>query len=149
MPFLSMKGIVKRFGATVALDGVDFEVERGEVHALVGENGSGKSTLMRVLAGAIRPDEGQMALDGRPFNPRNPSDGRSAGIAMIYQELALCPHLSVRENILLGVESNHGGIIDAAESRSRARDALEKLGYPDLDVDLPTSRYPIALQQII
>jgi ribose transport system ATP-binding protein len=149
MPFLSMKGIVKRFGATVALDGVDFEVERGEVHALVGENGSGKSTLMRVLAGAIRPDEGEMAIDGRPYNPKNPADGRSAGIAMIYQELALCQHLSVRENILLGVEPTHAGVIDRGASRGRAREALAKLGYPDLDVEMETSRYPIASQQVI
>jgi ribose transport system ATP-binding protein len=149
MAFLSMQGIVKRFGATVALDGVDFEVERGEVHALVGENGSGKSTLMRVLAGAIKPDEGTITLNGQPYSPKHPADGRAAGIAMIYQELALCPDLSVAENILLGVEDSAGGVIKRAESHERARQALEKLGYGNLDVSQPTSRYPIAIQQVI
>ncbi|MEX2244460.1 MAG: ATP-binding cassette domain-containing protein, partial [Fimbriimonadaceae bacterium] len=94
MPFLELRGIEKRFGATVALGGVDFSLERGEVHALVGENGSGKSTLMRVLAGVHPLDAGSMSLDGAPFLPRSPRDARERGVAMIHQELSLCPDLS-------------------------------------------------------
>jgi ribose transport system ATP-binding protein len=100
---LRMEDVHKRFGATVALGGVDLSVRAGEVHALVGENGAGKSTLMKVLSGAHAPDEGRMWLDDQPYAPRNPMDARRSGVAMIYQELALAPHLSVMENILLGM----------------------------------------------
>src|SRR5690349_4527522 len=106
-PRLSMTGVRKRFGATIALDGVDFAVPAGTVHALIGENGAGKSTLMKVLAGAHAADEGSMQLDGEPYRPRDPMDARRRGVAMIYQELSLCPHLSVEENILLGMEPTH------------------------------------------
>src|SRR5215471_3120471 len=101
-PRLKMLAVRKRFGATLALRGVDLEVQPGEILALVGENGAGKSTLMKVLSGAHSPDEGEMWLDGQPYRPRNPIDARTAGVAMIYQELALAKDLSVMENILLG-----------------------------------------------
>ncbi|HKO15948.1 MAG TPA: ATP-binding cassette domain-containing protein, partial [Gemmatimonadaceae bacterium] len=94
-PRLRVAGAAKRFGATVALDGVDLAVAAGEVHALIGENGAGKSTLMNVLAGAVRPDRGAMHVDGRPYAPGSPLDARRRGIALIHQELSLCPHLSV------------------------------------------------------
>src|SRR5215218_4187109 len=81
---LRMVGVHKRFGATIALGGVDLHVNGGEVLALVGENGAGKSTLMKVLSGAHLPDEGEMWLDGKPYRPRNPLDARRAGVAMIY-----------------------------------------------------------------
>jgi ribose transport system ATP-binding protein len=99
-----MQGIRKRFGGTVALDGVDLSVEPAEIHALLGENGAGKSTLMKILAGAIGPDEGTMTLDSRPFAPRDPIAARDGGVSMIYQELTLAPHLTVGQNLLLGRE---------------------------------------------
>src|SRR5436190_11114519 len=92
---LRMQDVHKRFGATVALAGVDLDVNAGEVVALIGENGAGKSTLMKVLSGAHVPDQGRMSLDGQPYSPRNPLDARRAGVAMIYQELSLARHLSV------------------------------------------------------
>ena len=107
-PRLRVAGIHKRFGATIALDGVDLSVERGEVLAVIGENGAGKSTLMKVLSGAHLPDAGQMWLDGVSFTPRTPMDARRAGVSMIYQELSLAPHLSVMENVLLGMEPTRG-----------------------------------------
>ena len=107
-PRLKMLGVSKRFGATRALKNVDLEVAPGEILALVGENGAGKSTLMKVLSGAHQPDDGQMWLDGEPYRPRNPLDARERGIAMVYQELSLAPHLSVMENILLGIEPTTG-----------------------------------------
>src|SRR3954454_5142424 len=105
---LLMQGVHKRFGATVALGGVDLSVGAGEVLALVGENGAGKSTLMKVLSGAHQPDEGKMWLAGELYRPRDPLEARRAGVAMIYQELSLAPHLTVAENILLGLEPGRG-----------------------------------------
>src|SRR5438309_1007226 len=110
-PRLRLTGIRKRFGATLALDGVDLSVDPGQVHAIVGENGAGKSTLMKVLSGAHLPDEGRMWLDGVPYSPRSPMDARKAGVCMIYQELSLAPHLSVMENILLGMEPTRGPFV--------------------------------------
>ena len=101
---LKMCGVQKRFGATQALRDVSLEVADGEVHALIGENGAGKSTLMKILSGACKPDAGSLELDGRRFTPKDPHHARQCGIAMIYQELNLAPHLSVAENILLGCE---------------------------------------------
>src|SRR5450432_3234430 len=101
---LRMAGVRKRFGATIALDGVDLRVDSGEVLALVGENGAGKSTLMKILSGAHTADEGKMWLDGEEYQPRDPLEARRRGVAMIYQELSLAKDLSVTENILLGME---------------------------------------------
>ena len=101
-----MRGIRKAFGATIALDGVDLAVAPGEICGLVGQNGAGKSTLMAILAGALRPDAGSMSIFGAAYAPRNPIEARRAGVAMIYQELSLAPHLSVMENILLGARAD-------------------------------------------
>jgi ribose transport system ATP-binding protein len=146
---LQMQGVHKRFGATVALAGVDLSVSGGEVLALVGENGAGKSTLMKVLSGAHLPDEGQMWLDGQPYAPRNPLDARRAGVAMIYQELSLARHLSVMENILLGMEPTLGPILNWQEIRRRAADAMAQLGRPDIPLDVPVMRLSIAEQQMV
>jgi len=144
-----MQGIRKRFGATVALDGVDLAVDAAEVHGLVGENGAGKSTLMKILSGALRPDEGVMELEGQPYHPRNPQEGRQAGVAMIYQELSLAPHLSVEENILLGIEPTRLGFVRRGEVRQRARVALEQLGHGDLDPAVQVSTLSVGRQQIV
>ena len=144
-----MTGVRKAFGATVALDGVDFEVLAGEVHALVGENGAGKSTLMKILAGAVEPDAGRLVLDGGLFQPRHPLGARQAGIAMIYQELSLAPHLNAVENILLGTEITRRGFLRLEQSRIRALRALEQLGHPDLPLDIPVGRLSVAEQQIV
>ncbi|HJV96655.1 MAG TPA: ATP-binding cassette domain-containing protein, partial [Albitalea sp.] len=102
---LAVDGIGKSFGGTRALDGVSFDLAAGEVHAIVGENGAGKSTLMKILSGAVMPDGGTVRLDGAPYRPRDPMDARRRGVAMVYQELSLAPHLTVAENILLGTET--------------------------------------------
>src|SRR4051794_5910286 len=146
---LEMRDIKKRFGATIALDGVSLRVMPGEVHALVGQNGAGKSTLMKTLSGAHAPDSGEMFLDGKPYTPRNPLDGRKLGVAMIYQELSLAPHLSVMENVLLGMEPGTMGFLRWSAIRRRAREALATLGHPHLDVDRVTAGLSPATQQII
>jgi ribose transport system ATP-binding protein len=148
-PRLEMIGVRKRFGATVALDGVDFAVEPGSVHALVGENGAGKSTLMKCLAGAHAADEGSLRLDGSRYAPRNPMDARRAGVAMIYQELSLCPHLSVEENILLGMEPARAGLLRRGSIRARARGALHALGHDEIDPKARVSTLSVARQQLV
>ena len=120
---LDVAGVAKRYGATIALDGVDLAVRPGEVLALLGENGAGKSTLMNVLSGEVQPDRGEMRLNGEPFAPSAPSDARRRGVALIHQELSLCPHLSVTDNVLLGNEVAHRGWIDRPAARARARAA--------------------------
>ncbi len=144
-----MTGICKQFGATIALDHVQLNVERGEVHALVGENGSGKSTLMRILSGAETPDSGTITLDGEVYAPKNTIQGRKAGIAMIYQELSLCPDLSTAENVMLGMEFQTLGIIDKKTTRKKTEDALKLLGIEEVNVDIPVKFLPIATRQLI
>ena len=148
-PRLRMQGIRKRFGATIALAGVDLSVAPGQVLALVGENGAGKSTLMKVLSGAHEPDEGEMWLDGKPYNPRNPLEARRAGVAMIYQELSLARHLSVAENIVLGVEPGRGPLMGWSQARRAAADAMRQLGRPDIPIDVAVGRLSIASQQLV
>jgi len=150
-----MRGVRKAFGGTVALDGVDLAVGSGEVCALVGQNGAGKSTLMSILAGATMPDAGVMTLDGARYAPRSPREARTAGVAMIYQDLSLAPHLSVMENIALGVEPKRpgvlgaSGIVDRDVMRRTARAALEQLGHSDISVDAPVGQLAPAAQQLV
>jgi ribose transport system ATP-binding protein len=146
---LEMRGVSKRFGATRALHRVDLHVRPGEVLALVGENGAGKSTLMKILSGAHAPDEGEMCLDGQPYMPRNPLDARRHGIAMIYQELSLAPHLSVMENVLLGVEPTRGLLVRWAEMKRRAAAALEQVGLSGVRPETLVNRLSLAQQQMV
>jgi len=148
-PRLQLTGIHKRFGATVALDGVSLDVAPGEVHALVGENGAGKSTLMKILSGALEADAGTMTLEGAAYAPANPLQARRAGVVMVNQELAIAPHLSVAENIVLGAEPGHGGLVHHAASRRIAGEALAQLGRPDIPLDVPAGRLSVAEQQLI
>jgi len=148
-PRLEMTGVRKRFGATLALDGVDLSVLPGECHALVGQNGAGKSTLMKILSGAHPADAGLLRIDGEPYRPRDPLDGRRRGVGMIYQELSLAPHLSVEENIVLGVEPGRFGWLDRGEIRRLAVDALGQLHHPEIRPEARTGSLTIAQQQIV
>ena len=148
-PRLEMRNIGKSFAATVALDDVSITASRGEVYALVGENGAGKSTLMKVLSGAVRPDFGTMSLDGNPYAPRNPLDARHAGVGMIYQELSLAPHLSVEDNIVLGMEPSRLGVLRRSDIRGLAVDALGQLGHADIRPGDRTGSLSAARQQIV
>ena len=125
-PLVELRGIVRAFGGVRALKGVDFTVEAGEVHALVGENGAGKSTLMRVLAGEIAPDAGEIRIAGEHVTGFNPGIATSRGIAVIHQETALAPDLSVAENIFM---RELPIAISWPALRRRARDLLTRLGF--------------------
>ncbi len=148
-PRLTMRGIHKRFGSTHALRGVDLELRTGEVHALVGENGAGKSTLMKVLSGAERADAGSMTLVGQPYAPGGPSEARRRGVAMIYQELTLAPHLSVEANMLLGLEPSRCGVLLRREGRRRVCAALETLEHPEIQPEQSVARLSPAAQQLV
>jgi ABC-type sugar transport system ATPase subunit len=147
------QAIRKRFGATTALNGVDFDVMPGEVHALVGENGAGKSTLVRILAGVHRPDEGRVAINGKNCHFSSPHDAIAAGIVTIPQELRLVPALSVAENLALGdlpVRRLWGllPVVDRARMRADANSQLARFDF-SADPDRPISHLGFAEQQII
>ena len=146
---LQVAGIAKRYGATIALDGVDLAVHPGEVLALLGENGAGKSTLMNVVSGEVQPDRGVMHLNGAPYAPSAPSDARRQGVALIHQELSLCPHLSVTDNVLLGNEVSRRGWIDRPAARTRALALLAELPHPEIHPDRRLSDLSLPARQIV
>src|SRR5215469_4578961 len=147
--FLEISGLQKRFGATPALDGVDLAVRKGEVHAIIGENGAGKSTLMNILAASLRPDAGAITLQGLPYRPADPLEARRRGIAHIHQELSLCPHLSVAENIFLGTEPRRLGWLDRHRLNDRAKELLETFHHPAITPQRRVSDLPLAARQIV
>jgi len=146
---LTLHAITKHFGATIALDGVDLDVAPGEVHALIGENGAGKSTLMNILSGAFPPERGSMIVNGQPYAPRGPAEARERGIAHIHQELALCRHLSVAENILMGIEPSRGGWLHRDELNDRAAALLAEFGRAEIDPRARVADLPLADQQVV
>ncbi len=148
-PALRMRGIRKAFPGVVALDGVDLEVRKGEVHVLLGENGAGKSTLMKVLSGAIRCDAGEIELLGRPVEIHGPAHAQALGIRIIYQEFNLVPQLSAAENIFLGGEPTLGlGLVDRRRLQAEAGRRLEALGIR-IDPTRPVRELGVAQQQMV
>ena len=142
---LSARGLVKRYGQVTALGGTDFELEAGEILAVIGDNGAGKSTLIKVLSGAVTPDEGEVWLEGERVHFRSPVDARRAGIETAYQDLALAPALDVATNLFLGRELRRPGvlgsvlrIVDRAEMRRRAQRQMA-----DLRIALPSVAEPV------
>src|SRR5438046_3581410 len=149
MTVLSLSNISKRFGPTVALDGVDLRWPKGEVHGLIGENGAGKSTLLNVLAGLIKPDAGTIEVEGRAYAPASPLDARERGIALIHQELSLFPHLSVAENIMMGSEPSNWGLLDRSSLRTRTLEVLESFNHPEIAPETQVGKLSIAAQQLV
>jgi len=145
---LSMRAIRKTFGDVTVLRDVDLECHAGELLAICGENGAGKSTLMKVLGGIYTPDGGEILIDGKPVRFEHPAAARQAGVAIIHQELALLPHRTVAENICLGREPSHRGVIDRKALRETARAALQRVGSM-LDPDTECGRLSIAEQQMV
>src|SRR4051794_12988615 len=145
---LRMTGIRKQFPGVVALDDVDFRLFPGEVHALMGENGAGKSSLIKVLTGVYGIDAGTVLLAGEPVSFTGPADAQRGGVSTVYQEVNLCPNLSVAENILLGREPRRFGRIHWSALRRRATELLARLDV-SLDVSAPLGQQSIAVQQLV
>jgi erythritol transport system ATP-binding protein len=145
---LSARGVTKTYGATAALRGVDFDVRGGAVNVLIGENGAGKSTLMRILAGVEQPDSGELRLDGALVTVRSVRDAARQGVGIVFQELNLCPNLTVVENIFLGRNLRAGVAIDHAAECGKAEAALKRLGA-NFDCRTPVSALSIGQQQIV
>lgn len=134
-PIIMARGLMKRYGTVVAMNGCDFDLLPGEILAVIGDNGAGKSTLIKALSGAVTPDHGTIELEGKPVQFRGPEDARSAGIETVYQTLAMSPALSIAENMFLGREWRKPGIMgsvfrmtDRARMNSFARQKLSELG---------------------
>ena len=147
-PVLEARGIVKVFGQHRALDGVDFAVHLGEVHALLGENGAGKSTLIKILTGAYQPDGGELLLEGAPITLRDPLHGQGYGIGTVYQEVNLLPNRSVAENLFLGRQPTRFGLVDRKQIEAKAKDLMQRYGL-DIDVRAELSEFSVAVQQIV
>ena len=146
---LQMKNISKKFPGVQALDNVNFDLHRGEVHALVGENGAGKSTLIKILAGAVKKDSGEIFLNGKPKEIATPGDAQRSGIAVIYQELMLVPALSVAENIFFGrMALRWRFFINRKLLRRQAQIILQRVGLK-VDVQQKLSSLPVAQQQMV
>jgi len=147
-PLLEMRGISKHYPGVQALDGVDLALHAGEVLALMGENGAGKSTLMKVLAGAVRPDAGEIAVDGAVQAIHSPLAAREAGVAVIHQEFNLVPALSVRENIFLGLETTTAGFVRVSDERRQAEALLARVGVA-VSPETACGRLTVAQQQAV
>ncbi|MGO1389183.1 sugar ABC transporter ATP-binding protein [Brachybacterium alimentarium] len=145
---LAARDIVKTYGGTRALKGVNFEIHRGEVTTLFGENGAGKSTLMKILSGVEQPTSGQIELEGEPVSFATTTEARDHGIAIIHQELSLAPNLSVRDNIYLGREITHGGRVDFAEETRRTAALLEDM-HLDVSPSALVGDLRVGQQQIV
>jgi ABC-type uncharacterized transport system ATPase subunit len=137
-PALELRGITKRFGSLVANDAIDFELRRGEIHALLGENGAGKSTLMNVLYGLHQPDEGEILLDGEVVRIDSARRAIQLGIGMVHQHFMLVPVMTVAENLVLGSEPSRGPLLDYATAAARTRELSQRFGLavdPDARVE--------------
>ncbi|KLK89737.1 sugar ABC transporter ATP-binding protein [Microvirga vignae] len=147
-PLLSMHGINKRFAGIPALRAAELVVEKGEVHALIGQNGAGKSTLIKILTGYYAKDSGEIVFDGKPVTFSSPQEAQGAGISTIYQEINLVPYRSVTENICLGREKRRFGLLDWRAMHAEARALLSRFNI-DIDVHRPLMAYPTAVQQMV
>ena len=143
-----MKGIEIQFPGVKALDGVDFSLRRGEVHALLCENGAGKSTLIKCLTGVNKMDAGTITLEGKEIRPTDPKNAMDLGISTVFQEINLCDNLSVAENIFIGRQPIRRGQIDWKEINRRSQELLERFKI-HIDVTRPLSQYSTAIQQMV
>jgi len=146
---LELSSISKRFGHNLVLNNIDFDLREGEVEAILGENGAGKSTLIKILSGAYQPDGGVMKLAGEAYCPSSPVDGLRQGLAVIYQELNLAPHLTVEENIMLGQEVSRFGLVNRKRNLEKIREVLNFLHHPEISPEVRVSQLSAGARQVV
>jgi ribose transport system ATP-binding protein len=149
VPLFRMEGVSKRYGGVKALEKADLTVEAGRIHAILGENGAGKSTLIKVMAGVVEADEGQMLLDGRDVKFASPAAANQAGIVCIFQELSLIPDLSVADNICISNPPKRFGLIDRRAQRRIAEEALARAGAEDIHPLAPVKDLALSRRQMV
>ncbi|MEO4042200.1 sugar ABC transporter ATP-binding protein [Hoeflea sp. CAU 1731] len=145
---LDMTSITKRYGPSLALDQVDFDLRAGEIHVLFGENGAGKSTLINVITGNVKPEAGKYILEGAPISDMTPQQARNLGISAVFQEFSLIPDLSVEENLFLGREKSRSGFLNKAVMHREAQDFVKKLGF-EIPLEHQVSDLPRAQRQMV
>jgi ribose transport system ATP-binding protein len=148
IPLISIAGLSKRFGATLALDNVSFGLAAGEVHALVGENGAGKTTLLNIFSGVVQPDAGELRIAGEPTSIASPRHAQALGIATVFQELSLSSSVSIAENIFAGRAPSRLGLVDWKTLKASAEGLLDQLGIA-LDVRQPLAAQPVSVRQMV
>jgi ribose transport system ATP-binding protein len=148
---VEIAGVTRRFPGVLALDRIHVSFRAGELHAVVGENGAGKSTLMHILAGDLQPNEGELLVDGKATHFASPLDSRTAGVVVVYQELALCPTMTIAENVVMSDMARRpvASLVPRAMMRAEARAALGRLGMDSLDPDTRVSRLSVAEMQLV
>ncbi len=148
---VEIAGVTKRFPGVLALDRIHVGFRAAEVHAVVGENGAGKSTLMHILAGDLQPNEGELLVDGKATHFASPLDSRAAGIVVVYQELALCPTMTIAENVVMSDMARRRvvSLVPRAMMRTEARAALGRLRHQPLDPDTRVSRLSVAEMHLV
>src|SRR6266566_5830097 len=146
-PALAMRGITKRFPGVLANNGIDLDLRKGEIHALLGENGAGKTTLMNILYGLLAPDDGEILLDGEVVKIEGPSDAIARGIGMVHQHFMLVPVLTVAENIVLGHETMDGPVfVDMREAGKRIKTLADQFGF-GIDPEARVDTLSVGVQQ--
>ena len=148
MPFLSVHNITKYFPGVRALDDVSVDFEKATVHALMGENGAGKSTLGKIIAGIYTADQGTIRIEGEEVRPTDPLAAQKLGVAIVHQELAFCPNLSVAENLQLGSMPTRQGFVERSRLRDRARELMYEIGV-DMDVSTPVAQLTTGQEQMV
>ena len=148
-PFWRMKGVSKRYGGVRALDNVDFECVPGRIHAILGENGAGKSTLIKIIAGVVQPDDGQLEFLGQPASFKSPAEATKAGIVCVFQELSLMPDLTVADNICITDPPRKFGLIDYGAQSRRAEELLKRAGCTDVHPDELVKNLPLSRRQMV
>lgn len=147
-PIMEVEGVTKRYGGTVALDGVSLSVLPGEVHTVVGENGAGKSTLMKIMAGAVEPNDGTVKVGSEQMTEHTPQEASARGVGVIYQELNMIPYLSVSANVALGQEDRRGPFLKSSTIREKAEKTFEEMGV-EIDPDAIVGDLSVAKRQLV
>ena len=149
MPLFEMRGVSKRYGGVRALQDADLTIQAGRIHAVLGENGAGKSTLIKIMAGVVAPDDGDMLLDGKPVAFDSPADAQAVGISCIFQELSLIPDLSVADNIAISNPPRRFGLIDRRAQRRLAEEALARAGADNIHPSALVKDLPLSRRQMV